>query len=193
METEVYVSIDVETSGPVPSPFSMLSLGAVAFTRQGEVGEWYGKFDPPGKDWQHSWDNDTLKWWSKYPDALTEALTDPERVAAGMERFLDWCRRRSPGKITIVASPAGFDGMFLNWYAIRFGGTGKFEDLPWKHRVLDLRSFAAGKLGIPYHDAHNSVVCERIGFKPSVRHDHNALNDARGQGEIFMALLAWEG
>jgi len=38
---EIYVSIDIEADGPIPGPYSMLSIGAVAFTPEGEeVGEY---------------------------------------------------------------------------------------------------------------------------------------------------------
>ena len=30
--TEIFVSTDVETDGPIPGPYSMLSIGAAAYT-----------------------------------------------------------------------------------------------------------------------------------------------------------------
>lgn len=189
----VYVSIDIESSGPIPGSFSMLSLGAVAFTEDGEVGTFYEKLLPSdSRKGGHIWDDDTLRWWSQFPVNLKEALENPQLARAVMSRFVTWCKDLSDkSKVTLVASPAGFDGMFVNWYAVECGRF-RFEDLPWKHRVLDLRSFAAGKLDLPYHDAHNSTIRKIIGFEPSVAHDHNALNDAREQGETFMALLRWK-
>lgn len=190
MSERIYISIDIESSGPIPGTHSMLSLGAAAFTESGRrVRTFYERLMPINLV-AHAFDCDTLKWWTRFPEALNEALRAPQPPVQVMREFVEWVRDLGEGrKVTIVASPAGFDGMFVNWYAVSLLGVG-FDALPWKHRVLDMRSYAAGKLGIPYHDAHNSTVCELIGFKPSVRHDHNALNDAIEQGETFCALMA---
>jgi len=191
---EIYISVDIETTGPIPGEFSMLSLGGVAFAREAdgttiEVAEFYEKLAPLDAQRGHRWDQNTLDWWLGYPDILREALADPKPPEEVMHRFVAWARTLGgDDKVTLVASPAGFDGMFVNWYAVRSTGLG-YDRLPWKHRVLDLRTYAAATLRIPYHDAHESAIAKMIDFEPSVPHNHVAVQDAREQGETFMALL----
>lgn len=35
MMNEIYVSTDVEIDGPIPGPFSLLSIGSIAYTEEG--------------------------------------------------------------------------------------------------------------------------------------------------------------
>ena len=43
---ELYIVIDIETDGPVPGQYSMLSIGAIATNEAVEVGEFYAKLLP---------------------------------------------------------------------------------------------------------------------------------------------------
>ncbi len=180
------IAFDIETSGPVPNPYSMLSLGAVALdaTTLEPTGEWYERLLPlyppvltkPDDVWTGAeddpvFDYETYKWWGGFHDQLKEARRDPIDPHEAMRSFVAWIREKSEGRMAVLlAKPATFDGMFVNHYAV---GTGhRYEDLPWKHRVMDLASYMVGKLGCDYH-RHGR-------FLPKIEgHNHNALEDAR--------------
>lgn len=79
MENEiVFISTDVESDGPIPAIYSMLSLGSVAF-RIGENG--YEQLDTfeenlleyPGAV-RHP---KTMRWWNDFPDAWKKIRENP--------------------------------------------------------------------------------------------------------------------
>ncbi len=183
MPADPIVAFDIETSGPVPNPFSMLSLGAVCL--DGETleprGEWYERFGPLYGP-EHTFDASTREWWTRFPDQLAEALRDPTPAREAADAFVAWVSgftRGEKGRAVLLAAPAGFDGMFVNHYAVTSGHA--FDTLPWKHRIMDLASFMVGRMGIEYH-RHGR-------FMPKVEgHDHNALNDARVLARRFVLL-----
>ncbi|MHA4915514.1 hypothetical protein, partial [Enterococcus faecium] len=80
----------------------------------------------------------TMRWWDDFPAEFVEATREPENYVNAIWDFVEWTKSL-PGQVVLVADPASFDGMFVNWYAVAVGGF-KFEDLPWKHRVLDART-----------------------------------------------------
>lgn len=79
--TEIYISTDVETDGPIPGPHSMLSMASAAYTAE---------------------------WWETQPEAWAACRKDPEDPAAAMQRYVEWIKTL-PGRPVFVAYPAGFD------------------------------------------------------------------------------------
>ena len=165
----VFVSIDVETDGPIPGPHSMLQLGAVAFT--------FASGDTPIGSFSANLrtlcaaqpDPRTMAWWFKDPvNARVYAATrvDTQRPRVALGRFAAWVASL-PGTPVCVAYPAGFDFMFLQWYLIRFRG-----ESPFARPCLDVRSYASALLDLP---------------PPA--HTHVATDDAREQGMLFMRML----
>ena len=60
---EIYCSIDIETDGPIPPDNSMLSLGAAAFNKNGDL---ISTFSVNFKTLPHAVPNqDTTNWWAK--------------------------------------------------------------------------------------------------------------------------------
>lgn len=169
-----YVSFDVETDGNIPGPHSMLSLGAVAYKPDGSIlSEFYAKLLP--LDGAKP-DEATLEWWGQYPEAYAEATTNAIPAQQVMSTFVDWAQKL-PGSVVMAADPAGFDGMWLNWYAVRF--VGPFEALPWMHRILDIRTVALCLMGGDYKDAHSSILGRLFGVGDFVGMPHKAIDDAR--------------
>lgn len=88
-----------------------------------------------------------------------------------------------PGKPVFVAYPAGFDFLFVYWYLIRFAG-----ESPFSFSALDIKSYAMAKLGVPYREATKRNMPKAwFSDRP---HTHKALDDALGQGELFLNMLA---
>jgi len=87
-----------------------------------------------------------------------------------------------PGSPVFVAYPAGYDFLFVYWYLIRFAGRS-----PFSHSALDVKTLAMSLLGCGYRDAvKRNMPREWFSAK---RHRHVALDDAREQGDLFLAML----
>ena len=178
---EVYVSIDVETDGPIPGDYSMLQLGAAAFEAGSET-----EIDVfsrnlarlPGAS-QHP---DTMAWWAKQGDLYQRMTKETTGPLIAMQDFAIWAKKL-PGKPVLVAYPAGFDQLHVYWYLMHF----KVQH-PFSFSCIDIKSYAMALLGEDYR------TCTKRGFPkhwfPSdYSHTHDALDDAIGQGKLFIRML----
>jgi len=183
--TEIYVSIDVETDGPAPGLNSMLALGAAAFADdETELGTWYATLHPWNGGCQ---DEKTMAWWQTQPGAWAEVTRnrrDPYNDA--IPDFARWCSELADaGRLIAVAWPAAFDFAFVNWYC-HWAWTGN----PLGFSCCDIRSYANGLAGYPsYYGLPESAVRAMAGKTDTDGlRDHVAVDDAIGQGRLFMAL-----
>jgi len=176
---EGYVSTDIETDGPIPGANSMLSFASVAYDRDGrELGSFAANLETlPGA----TADPRTMEWWRSQPEAWAACRQDlrtPGEAMADYDRWLLSLR----GRPVFVAYPLLFDTMFVYWYQIRFVGKS-----PFGHSGIDIKTLAYVALGLQnYRDAtKRSMPAEWFGQTP---HSHVALDDARGQGELFLNI-----
>jgi DNA polymerase III alpha subunit (gram-positive type) len=180
---EVYVSIDIETDGQAPGVHSMLALGAAAFSQAGDmVSTWYKKLKPlPEARQLHS----TMEWWKTQPEAWEEVCKNQQDPAGAMWNFGLWCDEISndgDNKLVAVAWPAAFDFGFVNYYCWKYMVVN-----PLGFTCVDIRSYANGLVNHPdYYGTpplRSLVTVDEAGLRP-----HVALDDAIGQGRLFMAL-----
>ena len=179
---ECYVSVDVEADGPVPGLHSMLSVGAAAFTSDGELGETFSanlEQLPEASE-----DVRTMRWWASQSAAWRACRADPEPPRRAMRRFAAWLerQRRAVGLPVMVAFPAAYDATWVRWYFYRFVG-----DDPFRRRAIDVKTLAMVALGTGYTGAQRS--CMPRHWRSSAPHTHVALDDAVQQGEMFMNIV----
>lgn len=176
---EVYVSVDVETDGPIPGPHSMLSFGAAAFTRDaGLIQTFSANLQTLEGAQGHL---ETMKWWGTQAQAWALCRVDPRSPEAVMPEFAHWLEQL-PGKPVFVGYPASFDFMFVYWYLHRFAGRS-----PFSFAALDLKSLALGLLGGEFRSISKGRMPRQwFGQTP---HTHVALDDAIGQGELLLGML----
>lgn len=139
---EIYISTDIEADGPIPGPYSMLSLGSAAFTADKQL---LGTFSVnletlPGATALP----ETAAWWATQPAAWAACRVDPQPPEVAMERYIAWIEAL-PGKPVFVGYPAGFDFLFVYWYLIRFAGRS-----PYGFSALDIKSCAMAVMRKPY-------------------------------------------
>lgn len=180
---EIYVSADVETDGPYPGGFSMLSLGAAAFaalsrapiaTFEVNLCELDGASRDPA----------TMAWWAEQdPKIWAHARENPQKPEAALRAFADWARAL-PGKPVLVTWPSWDIGWFL-YYLSRFA-----PDHPFGISALDLKSMAFGQLGMPTFRGTSKKNLPKELFEGCPPHTHRALDDALEQGVFAMNLLA---
>ncbi len=178
--SEVYVSTDVETDGPIPGPHSMLSFASAAYRADKTL---LGTFTAnlhllPGA----AGHLDTMAWWRENQATFDATRSNLEEPAAAMRRYVEWVKSL-PGKPVFVAYPAGFDFLFVYWYLIRFAG-----ESPFSFSALDVKTYAMALLKTEYRETVKKNMPPR--WCDDLRHTHVALDDALEQGALFCNMLA---
>lgn len=175
-QPECYISVDVETAGPVPSLYSMLSIGA-CLVDDPECG-FYAEIAPESPDVSPG----ALDVTGLTMAGLAETGETP---ASAMERFAQWIEDVTPADQTplFVGFNAPFDWMFVADYFHRHLGRN-----PFGHVALDVKAYYMGKFGTTFADSSMSRLSPRyLDGKPL---SHNALHDARDQADLFRAIVA---
>ena len=182
--TDLFISVDVETDGPIPGANSMLSIGAAAFTGDRRM---HGTFSANLELLDGAVpDEDTMKWWSIQGAAWDAHRKNLRHPAHAMVDFIAWVADMtvaSGGKPVFVGYPAGFDFTFVYWYLISFVGQS-----PFAFTALDIKTYAMAVLGADY----TSITKRTLGrfMEPDLKHTHVALDDAIEQGYLFLNLRA---
>ena len=176
---EIFISTDIEASGPIPGPYSMWSLGAVALWPDKTVVDEFSANleDLPGA----GVDAKTMEFWARNPEAYERARLDPEPPIQVMQSFSAWLKAL-PARPIFVGSPIGFDFLFVRWYFIYL-----LEHCPFGFTALDLRSFAMPVLGKDFSKCGKRNYPARL--RAPVPHTHVALEDALEQGLLFCNLM----
>ena len=177
--TEIYLSTDVETDGPIPGPHSMLSLGCAAYTADEKlVATFSANLELlPGASAHPK----HAAFWATEPEAWAASRTNQEPPDRAMQRYVTWIRALA-GDPVFVAYPAGFDFTFVNWYLFRFLG-----ESPFRHSALDIKSFAMATLKCEYQQSTKECMPAR--WHEALPHTHIALDDAIEQGAMFCNIL----
>ena len=188
---DAYFSADVETDGPIPGPFSLLSFAIVyAGSFDGNVFErprdyrttLYKELKPISDDFQKE---------ALHVNGLdrNRLLLEGESPASAMTEASRWIKSiAGKSKPVLVAYPLSFDWSWLYWYFIRFSADGSPFDYS---RCFDIKTALAVKAGIPISDAGRSRLSEPL--MSHHKHTHHALDDAIAQAEIFANIFQWEG
>src|SRR5262249_42675268 len=123
----------------------------------------------------------TMEWWRTQPEAWAACRQDLRAPAAAMADYDRWLQSLG-GRPVFVAYPLLFDMMFIYWYQIRF-----VDKSPFGHSGIDIKTLAYAALGMRgYRDAtKRNMPADWFGKTP---HSHVALDDARGQGELFFNI-----
>lgn len=173
--TDILISVDVETAGPYPGRYSLLSIGACLVSDFDST--FYVELQPVSPDVVP----DALAVSGLNMEALLERGTAP---AAAMLDFASWVRRvvRDGARPVFVGFNAPFDWMFVNDYFHRYLGYN-----PFGHNALDIKAFYAGRTGAAWSETSLRHIAARYGGVPSL--SHNALADAIDQANLMAALL----
>ncbi len=188
---DVYFSADVETDGPIPGPFSILSFALVY------AGAFDGKHFAPPQDYRRTFYRELKPISENFqPEALRvngldrdRLLREGEAPELAMTEASRWIRGvTGEAKPVLVAYPLSFDWAWLYWYFVRFAAEGS----PFNHSLcFDMKTAFAVKASIPISEAGRSKLLPSL--RPQHRHTHHALEDAIEQAEIFTKIFQWEG
>jgi DNA polymerase III alpha subunit (gram-positive type) len=179
IKKEIYVSTDIEADGKIPGPNSMLSLGSVALTEDGEV---LGTFSANLIKLEGAvGDPDTLEWWKGQPKAWAQVMLNREAPEVAMKRYHAWLSAL-PGSPVFVGYPASYDFLFTYWYLIKFTGSS-----PFSFSALDIKTLAMAAMKKPYRKSTKQNMPNRW-FDKTTNHTHVALDDAMEQGKLFINI-----
>lgn len=182
----VYLSIDVEASGPFPGLFSLVSIGAVV-VRSGNKGHWrvdesftfYQELKPlEGAAELEAATN--IHGLTR--DYLLENGRDPRLVMEEFAIFFKELERRFK-KVIPAAWPSSFDSPYVGWYLQYFTG-----DNPTGWSAFDIPSFGMGLFCCHRNALRNLMKKAGIEFGHNPT-PHNALADAVEQGQTLANLL----
>ena len=163
-----YIVVDVESDDQSPAIGSMVCFGAVLVSDISKT--FYGKTKPIMSNYS--------------PEALAisgfsreehEKFDDPVEV---MRAFAAWIKQVSPNSrpVFISDNPA-FDWQWINFYFHKFLGENPFGFSA--RRIGDLYC------GMKMHAGKNSEWKRKL---RKTTHDHNPVNDAKGNAEALLAM-----
>jgi hypothetical protein len=188
--SDVYISADIESDGPIPGRYSMLSFGmAVAARFDGRA---FVACDPAAATFYRELRPISAEF---NPDAVRVSGLDRARlVIAGAEpetamaEAAQWVGDQAQGaRPVLVGYPVVFDWMFMHWYFVRFAGASPFGF----SGALDMKTMYQQKARVPLGSAgRDDLPAELQSSRP---HTHNARDDAVEQAEIFARLFEWPG
>ncbi len=163
-----YIVVDVEADGEIPSKYSMVCFGAVIVEPSLEK-TFYGKTAPMSKIW--------------VPEALAvSGFTRKQHIAFDnpgdvMRDFAKWIKDNSIGKPVFISDNPAFDWQWINYY-FHF------------HNIKNPFGFSARRIGDLYcgmkMNAGLNAEWKKL-YRKTV-HDHNPVNDAKGNAEALLKM-----
>ena len=173
-DRDFFVSVDVETAGPIPGDYSLLQIGAcvvdsdklpfTCFLKPISTNFMPGALKVTGLDLEH----------------LSEVGIEP---AIAMKEFATWIESSQfeGTRPVFVGLNAPFDWSFINYYFNRFLGAN-----PFGHSALDLKSMYMGMRGCRWAETGSHEMAKYLGVRHSG--DHDALHDAQFQAVLFQEV-----
>ena len=161
----------METSGPIPGEYSLLSIGACLVDDDAKT------FSCELKPLNRNADPKVLEVTGLSLDAYFDRGEDS---VAAMLRFHDWLvdLAGDDTKLVFVGFNAAFDWSFINYYFHRFVGS-----KPFGFTALDIKSFYMGAARCSWEDTKSSRMKERL--EPRKLGDHNPLHGRPVPGRTF--------
>lgn len=175
---EIFISVDVETAGPIPGEYSLLTIGAC-------------QVDKPDKTFTCELKPITLNADPKALEVTGLSLTrlqleglEPQQA---MREFNQWLQSLTDTEsdIVFVGFNAPFDWSFINYYFHRYLG-----ENPFGFAALDIKSMYMGATNSTWRQTRSSEITKHL--QPTLAGDHDALHDAQYQAELFRLIQAYE-
>lgn len=171
---EVMISVDVETSGPVPGEYSLLQIGACVSAAPDLA------FECNLKPISQNFDPDALKVTGLNLEELSQSGMNPEQAMGAFDAWIASVSKAGDQPV-FVGFNASFDWSFINYYFVRFLGRN-----PFGISAIDIKSMYFGSTNCRWGDTHSTRVAQALDLPGSG--DHSALNDARFQAGLFESL-----
>ncbi|NML20097.1 exonuclease [Pseudoflavitalea sp. G-6-1-2] len=161
-----FIMVDIESDGPIPGDYSMISFGAVLVDHQLDK-TFYGKLKPISEKF--------------IPEALavsghtreeTLLFDDPAEV---MQQFASWIKEVTKGTPIFISDNNGFDWMFICWYFHHFTGKNPF-------------GFSSQNLGSLFKGIVRDYS-KSFKYLRRTSHTHHPVDDAIGNAEAMLSII----
>lgn len=172
---EFFISVDVETSGPNPGDYALLSIGACTL-------------DEPRQDFYIELKPTSFNF---LPEALEVSGLSMEKlketgvpVKEALQQFEQWVHSINPENMQPVfaAFNAPFDWMFVADYFQRYLGHN-----PFGHKALDMKALYMGIRKTSWEETSYHKIIDSLGINAPL--SHHALDDAIQQANLLKVLL----
>jgi hypothetical protein len=161
-----YFMVDVESDGPIPGDYSMISIGCVV-VEEPLTKTFAAKLRPISENYK--------------PDALAVSGMKREETLLGedpkqvMARYASWIGQNANGRPIFVSDNNGYDWMFVCWYFHHFLGTNPF-------------GYSSVNLGNLYKGMVKSMA-RSFKHLRKTSHTHDPLDDAIGNAEALLTMV----
>jgi ribonuclease T len=171
-----FISVDIETAGPNPSQYSLLTIGACTLDEHSQT--FYGEIKPVNQ-------KITAEAYAVHHLDMKRLLERGDSPSEALEKFEAWINSVTPsGAVPVFLSfNAPFDWMFVCDYFHRFLGRN-----PFGHTALDIKAFYMGLSGVSWQETSSRQVAARYLGNREIT--HHALRDALDQADIFRKILS---
>lgn len=160
-----YIMVDVESDGPIPGDYSMISFGAVKV--DGTLDKtFYGRLKPVSDKFIPE-----ALAVSGHTRAETLAFDDPKKV---MNDFSNWISKVCNDRPIFISDNNGFDWMFVCWYFHHFLGENPF-------------GFSSQNLGSVYKGMEKDMFTNFKHLRKT-KHTHHPVDDAKGNAEALLTM-----
>jgi DNA polymerase III epsilon subunit-like protein len=174
-DLDAYVCVDIETAGPIPGDYSMLSIGACTILEPQKT--FYIELKPINKNY-------TEESARVHQLSFERLINEGKKPKEALSSFEEWLKTEAtPNQQPLfVAFNAAFDWMFINYYFIHFLGHN-----PFGHAAIDIKAVYMGMTGVSW----SQTSWRAINPKYLVEHKltHHALQDALDQAYMFRMIL----
>lgn len=164
--------VDVESDGPVPGLYSMISFGIIAVDLELNK-TFYGAVAP-------------LEGAARMEEAAAVSGVSVEQhksfrePAAVMKECMEWIAKvNKDGRPIFVSDNPAFDWQFMNFYFHKYCGQNPF-------------GFSARRIGDFYCGLRKDFFANWKQLRKT-RHDHNPVNDAKGNAEALIQMAKTHG
>jgi hypothetical protein len=160
-----YIMVDVETDGPIPGDYSMVSFGA-ALVDPGLDKAFFGQLRPIAERYIPE-----ALAVSGYTREETLTFADPVQV---MTDFKQWIEKVSTDKPIFISDNNCFDWMFICWYFHHFIGENPF-------------GYSSQNLGSLYKGLVKDTF-KNFKHLRETKHTHHPVDDAIGNAEALLKM-----
>ncbi|MGI4870277.1 MAG: 3'-5' exoribonuclease domain-containing protein [Janthinobacterium lividum] len=160
-----YIMVDIESDGPIPGDFSMISFGAVLVNDALDK-TFYGQLKPISDNFIPE-----ALAVSGHSRADTLGFDKPAKV---MANFKSWITETCQDRPIFISDNNGFDWMFICWYFHHFLGSNPF-------------GFSSQNLGSLYKGIEKDTF-KTFKHLRKTKHAHHPVDDAKGNAEALLTL-----
>jgi len=192
MPPTLYISLDVEASGPVPGMFSLLAIGACAIVDDGSEARLLEGAEHEFKVLLKPLagagiDLEALKYaGGLVPEELERTGVEPRAAFLALNEWVERVRKAvGASRAHFLAHAASFDWMYVRWYYELLGVV-----CPFGFAGVDIKAYAMGALGIGWEETSKDALGRRAGLEAvDPLRLHDPLYDAHYQARMFAALV----